>query len=189
MVAVVEAEALVVVAPPDMVVDGPAVMVMLMLPDMLIVMEAVMGATAASYAPHVAPVASGQSSAMQMACSAGPWDLTAVAGGAQRMPKRPLSAMPTALRSLSATPNEAPERATCLMLVEMYGVRKEEGRRGTYLSDEVAQFRRVKVHELVDLVHGRLAYVGWEGADAGLGAAQEDAKELVQVGEEEAVEG
>jgi hypothetical protein len=44
----------------------------------------------------------------------------------------------------------------------------------------------VQVHELVDVVHGSLACVGVEAGHALLGATEQGAKELVEVGKEEA---
>lgn len=57
------------------------------------------------------------------------------------------------------------------------------------LADEVGQLSLAEVHELVDLVHGGLAVVLVEAGHALLGAAEEGAEELVQVGEEEVLVG
>lgn len=67
------------------------------------------------------------------------------------------------------------------------GVGDAEGGGGhADLGDEVGHLGVAQVHELVHLVHGRVGGVGVEAGHALLGAAQEGAEELVEMGEEEA---
>lgn len=54
------------------------------------------------------------------------------------------------------------------------------------LVDEVFVLGVVEVHELVDLVHGCCAGVGGEGGISLMGAADEGAKVVVEVSDEEA---
>ena len=56
----------------------------------------------------------------------------------------------------------------------------------TDLFDEVGELGLAEAHELVDFVHGGFGCVGVEAGHALHRAAEEGAKELVQVGEEEA---
>ena len=57
------------------------------------------------------------------------------------------------------------------------------------LVDEVSRLRVVEFHELVRFVHAGVATVGGEDFRAEAGAAEEGAKELVEVGEETALVG
>lgn len=52
--------------------------------------------------------------------------------------------------------------------------------------DEVVVLGGCQVHELVHVVHGVVAGVGWVGGGALLGAVQESAKILVEVGKKDA---
>jgi hypothetical protein len=70
------------------------------------------GLMVALYREQFALAASAQVSSMQMLWSIIPWDGTTVAGGAQRTLKRPFKAIPTTIRSDSATPKDAADMAT-----------------------------------------------------------------------------
>lgn len=54
------------------------------------------------------------------------------------------------------------------------------------LVDEVFVLGVVEAHELVRLVHGCYAGVSWEGRVSLIGAAEEGAKVLVEMSDEEA---
>jgi hypothetical protein len=69
----------------------------------------------ASYAEQLAFAAMGQSSAVHMACSCGPWDWITVAA-AEHLPSNVVvNSLPTAVASSVVTPKEVAERPTCWM--------------------------------------------------------------------------
>jgi hypothetical protein len=51
------------------------------------------------------------------------------------------------------------------------------------LRDEIPDFGSVKCHVLVHTVHQRVTHVVWEARLTNSGAAEEDAKELVEMSE------
>lgn len=106
-------------------------------------------------------------------------------GGEQRAPKNAKSASATGAMSWSGTPKEAAERPT---VVGQH--RAVTGHRGQIpgkwiqvrtLRNEIPHLRRIELHELVRLVHTRIAIIGRERGAALHRAAQQGAEIRVQV--------
>lgn len=107
--------------------------------------------------------------------------MTMVSAGSQRYPNAPMSASPTVMTSSLVTPKEAADIPTCSMKYETSAYPRSMNLDVSVVIEGL-QERDI----LVNFIHRSLAFVGRVIGAPLHGAAGENTKEFVQMGEEEA---